>query len=300
MSFFYADLQPMARPAAPRSLLPAPPTLYQAPAKPMPAVQFFPTYQPAPTNVPLLPARPLTLPQPQSSQPLVWDLEPNVYTNVMTSDLDMDMLLHDPSLLCFDADLESSLGSGPTSPASNFELPSPQQFETSMFSSLLLPQAPAPSSALLPPMMVKTEPVDSFEPLPAADAVATTTTRAGRKVRQVSFNELADPNVIDLEPAPPRRRLSGTAGAPTSRRRSSSFMAVKRDSHNVSERFRRAELKTSLDELRALVPSVKDDSRVHTSTILQETIAYIRSLEQEDLELQRQIQEQRALMQLHA
>ena len=135
---------------------------------------------------------------------------------------------------------------------------------------------------------------DEMDDMPEA-VQAVVTTRSGRTVRQVRYTE---PSMLDLEPLPPRRRGScGSAGSGRRRRGSSAYMVCKRDSHNISERHRRAELKTSLDDLRALVPGVQDDQRVHTATILEATIAFIRDLEDEDRTLRQQIAEQRALLQ---
>jgi hypothetical protein len=102
--------------------------------------------------------------------------------------------------------------------------------------------------------------------------------------------------------------------SPTSKRRLSVKAEPapqgKRESHNVSERQRRQvrpapapgglparatqhcglhacqALKDSFDSLRVLVPSIADDFRAHTGQILEETISYIRELQQTEVTLQ--------------
>jgi len=62
-------------------------------------------------------------------------------------------------------------------------------------------------------------------------------------------------------------------------------LANKRDSHNVSERNRRHELKLSFTLLQNIVPNLISASRAHTGTVLKETIAYIDALQQQEQQL---------------
>jgi hypothetical protein len=62
-------------------------------------------------------------------------------------------------------------------------------------------------------------------------------------------------------------------------------LSIKRDSHNISERNRRNELKTSLTFLQHLVPKLARATRSHTGTILRETIAFIAVLQQQEQQL---------------
>lgn len=125
---------------------------------------------------------------------------------------------------------------------------------------------------------------------------ALVTTRSGRMVRQMRYAGPAPSTDEALRAvAARRRRILEPRFSGGKRRLNSAYMAEKRDSHNVSERQRRAELKDSLDELRVLIPAVKDDHRVHACTVLQETIAYIRTLEAEDQAVQAQLAEERVL-----
>jgi hypothetical protein len=70
-----------------------------------------------------------------------------------------------------------------------------------------------------------------------------------------------------------------------SKRTKAMALASKRDSHNISERNRRQELKLSFTALQGLVPNLITANRAHTGTVLKETIAYIAALEQEEKNL---------------
>lgn len=62
-------------------------------------------------------------------------------------------------------------------------------------------------------------------------------------------------------------------------------IVAKRDSHNVSERQRRLDLKTSFEALRRNIPALIDSPRVHTGLILKCAIEYIQQLECEEQKL---------------
>lgn len=59
-------------------------------------------------------------------------------------------------------------------------------------------------------------------------------------------------------------------------------VARRRETHNVSERHRRGEMKQLLEGLRTIVPSAKDDPKMHTSTILLSAVDYIKELVREE------------------
>jgi len=70
--------------------------------------------------------------------------------------------------------------------------------------------------------------------------------------------------------------------------------ANKRDSHNISERHRRSELKQSFEALRSEIPDISSLHRVHTGGILKHAIDYIRQLEREEAESRRHVEMARA------
>eukprot|EP00051_Salpingoeca_urceolata_P026133 m.476197 g.476197 ORF g.476197 m.476197 type:complete len:460 (+) comp20466_c0_seq1:304-1683(+) len=84
-------------------------------------------------------------------------------------------------------------------------------------------------------------------------------------------------------------RTSGATSAPyrtTKRPRNKRAAALsKRDSHNVSERMRRQDLKTGFDLLRETVPTVAAAPRAHTGAILKAAIDHILELQREEREL---------------
>eukprot|EP00054_Salpingoeca_dolichothecata_P031378 m.263318 g.263318 ORF g.263318 m.263318 type:complete len:312 (-) comp26878_c0_seq1:142-1077(-) len=59
----------------------------------------------------------------------------------------------------------------------------------------------------------------------------------------------------------------------------------KRDSHNISERHRRRELKNSFQSLRMNIPAISSNPRVHTGQILKHAIEYIRELREQEAAL---------------
>lgn len=163
-----------------------------------------------------------------------------------------------------------------------------------------------------------THPADDMgEPLliqpPSAAAVVTTTTTvtsSGRKSRRVVPYEDHDMDV-DMDDASDdyipgkssssvgrrqkrsssdgrgRRTSSEDGSSPytkTTKRKRASQLS-KRDSHNVSERMRRHDLKLSFDMLRDAVPGLIDARRAHTGAILKAAIDHIRVLEEEDRQL---------------
>jgi hypothetical protein len=80
--------------------------------------------------------------------------------------------------------------------------------------------------------------------------------------------------------APKRRRKNAPGAARVAK--VSKVVLNKRDSHNVSERQRRAELKKSFEALRKQVPEIADIPKAHTGQILRETISYVNALRQEE------------------
>jgi hypothetical protein len=68
----------------------------------------------------------------------------------------------------------------------------------------------------------------------------------------------------------------------------------KRDSHNVSERMRRQDLKKSFNTLRSYVPAIAENSRVHTGSILRNTIEYVRHLQAEEQRIDSELAQLRA------
>lgn len=131
---------------------------------------------------------------------------------------------------------------------------------------------------------------EDMEPTPVPILV---TTRSGRQIRQVRYESTAGSVSEPTSPVVRRRKRPAVVEPKAPRRRVSLVATDKRDSHNISERQRRRELKVSFDALRSEVPSVRDDSRVHTSTVLQMAIDYVRQLQSEDEQLQRQMEELR-------
>eukprot|EP00054_Salpingoeca_dolichothecata_P037084 m.9661 g.9661 ORF g.9661 m.9661 type:complete len:436 (-) comp7239_c1_seq1:142-1449(-) len=68
----------------------------------------------------------------------------------------------------------------------------------------------------------------------------------------------------------------------------------KRLLHNISERQRRADLKSNLDVLRCAIPEIAQQPRIHTSQILSTAISYIRALKEEDAVSQEKLRYLRA------
>lgn len=98
------------------------------------------------------------------------------------------------------------------------------------------------------------------------------------------------PNPIDLsalKPAKVRKNSASSLPSTPSSPCSSPVEGetVKRDSHNVSERQRRRDLKVSFQKLRLCIPAVAEDPRVHTGQILKQAIDFIRHLQQEEAKL---------------
>ena len=67
----------------------------------------------------------------------------------------------------------------------------------------------------------------------------------------------------------------------------------RRRQHNVLERKRRCDLKSSYHDLRGLIPTLQNMERVPTGQILLGAIAYIRELQQEDKELEIRLMQMR-------
>ena len=83
-------------------------------------------------------------------------------------------------------------------------------------------------------------------------------------------------DVQDVEPAAKAPRLGGRKpGAPASRRYN----------HNISERQRRMDLKTSFTNLRVELPALRDKTRAHTNEILQCAYTVICNLREEEARL---------------
>jgi len=78
---------------------------------------------------------------------------------------------------------------------------------------------------------------------------------------------------------------SSSASNKISKRSKAVALASKRDSHNISERNRRQELKLSFNVLQNIVPNLISAARAHTGTVLKETIAYIVALQQQEEQL---------------
>lgn len=83
---------------------------------------------------------------------------------------------------------------------------------------------------------------------------------------------------------PKSKKAALASAAP--RHMTESELAEKRDSHNVSERMRRKDLKNSFHDLRTEIPEIKDNSRVHTGQILKHAIDYIAELQRQDAEFE--------------
>lgn len=98
----------------------------------------------------------------------------------------------------------------------------------------------------------------------------------------VAVSAMAVPSAAEAK-APKRRRKSSPAtvrSAPVPK--VAAAATNKRDSHNVSERHRRAELKKSFEMLRKQVPEIADTPKAHTGQILRVTISYVNALRREE------------------
>jgi hypothetical protein len=92
---------------------------------------------------------------------------------------------------------------------------------------------------------------------------------------------------LKMKPAQKKRgrRPNSMLARPVHARSAADELCFKRSSHNVSERQRRKDLKSSFQALRACIPSIADDSRVHTGHILKQAIELIQQLKAEEARL---------------
>jgi hypothetical protein len=100
-----------------------------------------------------------------------------------------------------------------------------------------------------------------------------------------SNNKLQGRRKSDEAKAPKIKKIAKGEVTKPSKRSKAVALASKRDSHNISERNRRQELKLSFNLLQNIVPTLVSTSRAHTGTILKETIAYVMALREQEREL---------------
>ncbi len=145
------------------------------------------------------------------------------------------------------------------------------------------PAAPAQKVVVTRSSRVVRAPKLDYQPQPQA-ALSKSRKAKSLKARRhpVSSLKLSSP----LSPLPRSdydEAESPVAPVPKRSRSSASReLARRRETHNVSERLRRNDMKHLLDGLRVLVPSAKDDPKMHTSTILLSAVDYINELLREE------------------
>jgi hypothetical protein len=111
----------------------------------------------------------------------------------------------------------------------------------------------------------------AFSSAPASPAAPIAKLASRRKSEEARIQKIK--KIAKSEIAKPSKRSKAVA------------LATKRDSHNISERNRRQELKLSFNLLQSLVPALVSSGRAHTGTILKETIAYVVALRDQERQL---------------
>jgi hypothetical protein len=183
----------------------------------------------------------------------------------------------------------SPLQSSQTSPTESC-CPSPIPFPAFMFEyecetstgAASLASTPYSSSPASP-----CSPSDAFSPSSSSSSSFNSSSKLqGRRLSKQS-NDSNDSSSSSSSKAMKVKKIAKAemAAAKPNKRSKAVALASKRDSHNISERNRRQELKLSFNLLQNLVPNLVSANRAHTGTVLKETIAYIVALQQEEEEL---------------